>query len=79
MRIRGSQGLEAWMQAVFGPLSGVAANVLANALEFILAANDMFVVVALPETVARCLAPLVDLTSRIGLEGADDFRKAVAA
>jgi hypothetical protein len=57
---------------VVGPLTGVVADVFADAEEVYRGADDVFVIVALPDGGAGGLTDGVDPFGRIGFEGTDD-------
>ncbi len=62
---------------VLGPFGGVVDYVLAYAMEVFLAADDVFVVVALPDRRARCATQSVDAFSGAGFEGVNDQAEGV--
>ena len=63
---------------IIRPFGGVVDHVFAYPMEVFLAADDVFLVVALPERRARCATQSVDAFGRAGFERANDEAEGVA-
>src|SRR5208337_1367637 len=61
-----------WVLSVQGPPQGIVTNVLANAIQFLLVANDVLVIIRLPNRHAGCPPCSVDGFFAEGLDLSED-------